>query len=72
MPWLLWFVTLAAVNLPILTLLADRILDLAAPRAIRWSWLPSGAALVVAWIAARTVDPGLLELVGWGACGARR
>lgn len=69
MHWLLWFVTVVAVNLPILTLLADRILDVPAPRAIRWSWLPGGAALVVAWIAARTVDPGLLELVGWGALG---
>ncbi|MFN3285738.1 MAG: hypothetical protein ACK45F_05600 [bacterium] len=57
------------VNVPILTLLADRILGVPTPKVIRWVWIPGGLALAVVLVVAGLVDRGLVELVGWGAAG---
>ncbi len=69
MHWVLWAVAFAAVHLPIVTLLADRILDVPAPRVIRSLWVAGAAALALVVGVARGRDPLLLEVLLWGAVG---
>lgn len=64
-----WAVVFLAVNVPILTLLADRMLDVPAPQVIRWTWLPAGVALAAVVVRGAASPSGLAELVGWGALG---
>jgi hypothetical protein len=64
-----WAVAFLAVNVPILTLLADRMLDVPAPQVIRWTWLPAGVALAAVVVRGAASPSGLAELVGWGALG---
>jgi len=69
MDWILWVLVFGLVNIPILTLLADRILAVPAPTAIRYAWVPGAALLVVSLLVARAVAPPLLELLRWGLLG---
>jgi len=65
----LWALTFTIVNVPILTLLADRILAVPAHRVIRYVWLPGALALAAGLLIARVADPSLLELLKWGLIG---
>lgn len=69
MEWIWWAVLLVLANLPIATLLLDRIFGVPAPQLIRFGWLPGAFVLagVLAWSAA-TRQP-VLDLVVWGAVG---
>ncbi len=69
MVWILWAVVFGVINLPIVTLLADRILAVPAPRVIRYGWLPGVVVLGVAVVLGGRATPGLLELLQWGAVG---
>jgi len=69
MHWILWVLSLAIINVPILTLLADRILAVPAQRVIRNVWYPAGVVFaIVLWVARRS-DQALLELFLWGLIG---
>lgn len=69
MHWILWVLSFAIINIPILTLLADRILAVPAHKVIRYVWYPAGVLLaLVLWIA-RASDQALLELFLWGLLG---
>jgi len=69
MHWFLWALTFAIINIPILTLLADRIFAVPTPQVIRFVWVPGAAVLAIVLIVARTTDPPLLELLKWGLIG---
>jgi hypothetical protein len=69
MHWVLWALVFASINVPILTLLADRILGVPAPRVIRYGWLPAAAALGLALAVNSARDGALVQLVAWGAVG---
>lgn len=69
MEGVLWAVVLAAVNIPIATLLLDRIFAVPAARLIRFVWLPGAVVLAVALGLARSRGVPLPELVWWGAVG---
>ena len=63
MHWVLWVITFTIINVPILTLLADRILAVPAHRVIRYVWLHGGVVLAAVLLIARASDPSLLELL---------
>jgi hypothetical protein len=67
--WIVWGILFVLVNLPIATLLLDRIFGVPAPQLIRFGWLPGALVLiaVLAWSAASRQP--VLELVVWGAVG---
>lgn len=69
MHWALWILAFAIINIPILTLLADRILAVPAPRVIKYVWGPSTMVLVGVLLIANRTDPNLLELLKWGLIG---
>jgi hypothetical protein len=69
MHWVLWLAAFFIVNIPILTLLADRIFAVPSPRVIKYVWIPAGIALVAVLALARAADPPLLELLTWGLIG---
>lgn len=69
MHWILWALFLVIVNIPILTLLADRVLGVPAPRVIKYVWAPATVVLVLALWLARASDQPLLELLKWGLLG---
>lgn len=69
MHWTLWVLVFGLINIPILTLLADRILALPAPKVIRYVWVPGTVVLAGVLLVARATDPPLLELLKWGLIG---
>lgn len=69
MHWTLWALFTVIVNIPVLTLLADRILAIPAPRIIKYVWAPAALGLVPALLLARASDQPLLELLKWGLLG---
>lgn len=69
MHWILWTAAFVIINIPILTLLADRILGVPAHRVIRYVWLPGAIVLAAVLLVARAADPSLLELLKWGLFG---
>lgn len=69
MHWLLWVLAFGIINVPILTLLADRILAVPASRIIKYVWIPAAATLTLLVLAADVADPPLLELLKWGLIG---
>lgn len=69
MHWVLWILAFAIVNIPILTLFADRILAVPASRVVTYAWVPGAVILTGAVLVARVVDPPLLELLKWGLIG---
>lgn len=69
MHWILWVLSFLIINIPILTLIADRILAVPANRAVGYIWFPAAIVLAVVLQNARVSDPGLLELFLWGSLG---
>ena len=69
MHWILWAITFGIINIPVLTLLADRILAVPTPKVIRYVWMPGAVVLAAVLLITRTVDPALLELLKWGLVG---
>lgn len=69
MHWLLWLLAFAVINIPILTLLADRILAVPAHKVLRYVWVPGAIVLALVLLTARRADPSLLELLKWGLLG---
>lgn len=69
MHWVLWGLTLAIINIPILTLLADRMFGVPTPRVLRYVWSPAVIGLAGVLLVAKTSDPALLELLKWGVIG---
>lgn len=69
MHWVLWVLAFGVINIPIVTLLADRILDVPAHKVIRYVWLPGAVVLAVVLVIAWATDPPLLELLKWGLFG---
>lgn len=69
MHWILSTAAFMIINIPILTLLADRILAVPAHRVIRLVWQPSAVVLAAVLLIARVADPSLLELLKWGLIG---
>lgn len=69
MHWLLWALVFGLINVPILTLLADRILAVPANRVITYVWVPGAVVLTAVVLMAGVGDPVLLELLQWGLLG---
>ncbi len=69
MHWVLWAAAFTIINIPILTLLADRMLAVPAPKVIKYVWVPGAAVLGAVLLITRAADPPLLELFKWGVLG---
>ena len=69
MHWALWAVMFVLINIPVLTLLADRILAVPAHKVIKYVWGPGALVLAGIVLSSQAVDPPLLELLKWGLIG---
>lgn len=69
MHWVLWILVFSLINIPILTLLADRILAVPARRVITSVWVPGTVMLAGLLLIAAVGDRPLLELLQWGVLG---
>lgn len=69
MEWIVWAVLLILTNLPIATLLLDRIFGVPAPQLIRFGWLPGAFVLAGAFAWSAATRQPVLDLVVWGAVG---
>lgn len=69
MNWVLWVLAFAIINIPILTLFADRLLAVPASRIVKYAWVPGAVVLTATLLVARAADPPLLELLKWGVIG---
>lgn len=69
MHWVFWALLFAVINVPILTLLADRVLAVPAHKVVRHVWAPGTIVLAGVLLLAAVADPPLLELLKWGVLG---